>query len=86
MAEYKDFAAVQLFRTGAIGFHAFAKNSTANFSFVRDVYLDHLLNRGATLGEAQLASLEAARKKYQRGENVRCPMSYGDPALRPHIP
>ena len=87
LSEYKDFGAVQLARTGAVGFHAFSKNATANFDFVRDKYLNAILYDGATLGEAHLHSINAASTKFQEGsENIRAPMSYGDPALRIHVP
>lgn len=87
ISEYKDFGAVRLARTGAIGFNAFSKNATANFDFVRDIYLNAVLYEDATLGEAHLKSVNEAITRFSLGsENVTAPMSYGDPALRIHVP
>jgi hypothetical protein len=85
--ESKEFGAVQLARTGAIGFHAFSKNATADFALIRDVFLNALLYQNATLGEAQLDSINAACIRYPTdSENRTAPMFYGDPALRIYVP
>lgn len=87
ISEYKDFGAVQLARTGAVGFNAFAKNATFDFELIRDVFLNAVLYQNATLGEAQLDSINAACiRNPANSENLTAPMFYGDPALRIYVP
>lgn len=87
LSEYKDFGAVQLSRTGAIGFHAFSKNATGFFTLNRDVFMNSILHDGATLGEAHLTDINAAAIRHgENSENLTAPMLYGDPALRIHVP
>lgn len=87
ISEYKDFAAVKLARTGAIGFNAFSKNSTSDFELMRDTFINAVLFDGATLGEAQLHSVNTAKIRHSEGsENITAPMLYGDPALRIYVP
>ncbi|MCU0663528.1 MAG: hypothetical protein MUC50_14520 [Myxococcota bacterium] len=88
LSEYKDFGAVKLARTGAIGFHALAKNATSNFTLNRDVLMNAVLLDGATLGEAHLRDINAAAIRHGAAsdENRTASMLYGDPALRIHVP
>ena len=84
---YKNFACVQLMRTGAIGYYAFGKNATAGFNTMRDNLLDAVFYRGATLGEASLFAQNAGLLRFSAdSENVRCPMLYADPAVRLALP
>jgi hypothetical protein len=87
ISEYKDFAAVTLARTGAIGYHAFSRNATGFFSFGRDVFINAILSDKVTMGEAQLRSVNATTLNHSSNSmEISGIMFYGDPGLKIHLP
>ena len=85
--EYKDFAAVQLARTGSVGFHAYGINAPDTFTFARKAFLNELLYQDATLGEAYLYSQNSCKMLFNENtKDLMVPMFYGDPALKIYLP
>lgn len=87
ISEYKDFAAVTLAKTGAVGYHAFSRNATGFFGFGRDVFINAILNDKVTMGEAQLRSVNATTLNHSSSSmEISGIMFYGDPGLKIHLP
>ena len=85
--EYKDFAAVQLARTGSVGFYSYGINAPDTFTFGRMSFQNALFYQDATLGEAYLYAQNSGKMLYnENSKDLLVPMFYGDPALKIYLP
>jgi hypothetical protein len=84
--EYKEFNGVKLSKVGSVGFQAFSNFASAFFDDARSVFINSLLDKDSTLGEANLDAINSTLVIVANQHEIDGIMLYGDPALKVYKP